>query len=57
MGFAPVDKPRYACAVLIEHGGINAHPQVQIARDALILAQKRNILGRVPAYPVNAASL
>ena len=57
MGFAPVDKPRYAIAVLIEHGGIDAHPQVQIARDALTLAQKRDILGRVPAYPVNAASL
>ncbi|HEX3486775.1 MAG TPA: penicillin-binding protein 2 [Micropepsaceae bacterium] len=55
IGFAPADKPRYACAVLIEHGGINAHPQVQLARDALLLAQKRDILGRPPAYPVNSA--
>jgi penicillin-binding protein 2 len=57
MGFAPVDKPRYAIAVLIEHGGVNTHPQVQVARDALTLAQQRDILGRAPSYPVNAASL
>ena len=55
IAFAPTDKPRYACAVLIEHGGINAHPQVQLARDALLLAQKRDILGRAPSYPVNSA--
>jgi len=55
IGFAPVDKPRYACAVVLEHGGVNAHPNVQLARDALLLAQKRDILGRRPAYPVNAA--
>jgi penicillin-binding protein 2 len=55
IGFAPVDKPRYACAVVLEHGGLNAHPNVQLARDALLLAQKRDILGRRPAYPVNAA--
>lgn len=55
IGFAPAEKPRYACAVVIEHGGVGAHPQVQVARDALILAQKRDILGRTPRYPVNAA--
>ena len=55
IGFAPTDKPRYACAIVIEHGGLNAHPQVQLARDALTLAQKRDILGRPPAYPVNSA--
>jgi len=56
IGFAPVDRPRYACAVVIEHGGINSHPQVQLARDALLLAQKRDILGRPPAYPLNSAA-
>ena len=55
IGFAPADKPRYACAIVIEHGGLNSHPNVQLARDALLLAQKRDILGRRPAYPVNAA--
>ena len=56
IGFAPVDKPRYACAIVIEHGGINAHPQVQLARDALTFAQKRDILGRPPAYPLTSAA-
>jgi len=55
IGFAPADKPRYACAIVIEHGGLNSHPNVQLARDALLLAQKRDILGRRPAYPVTAA--
>jgi penicillin-binding protein 2 len=55
IGFAPADKPRYACAILIEHGGLNSHPQVALARDALLMAQKRDILGRSPSYPVNSA--
>jgi penicillin-binding protein 2 len=55
IGYAPVDKPRYACAVVIEHGGVGAHPQVQVARDALAFAQTRDILGRPPSYPVNSA--
>ncbi len=57
IGFAPVVNPRYACAVVIEHGGLNAHPHVQIARDALALAQSRDILGRPAAWPLTAASL
>jgi penicillin-binding protein 2 len=57
IGFAPVDRPRYACAVVIEHGGLNSHPHVQIARDALALAQTRNVLGRPTAYPLTSASL
>ena len=57
IGFAPVDKPRYACSVVIEHGGLNSHPHVQIARDALALAQTRDVLGRPTAYPLTAASL
>ena len=57
IAFAPADKPRYACAVVIEHGGLNAHPQVQLVRDALILAQQRDVLGRPTAYPLTAASL
>ena len=55
IGYAPVDKPRYACAVVIEHGGLASHVSVQVARDALMLAQKRDILGRVPAYPLTSA--
>jgi penicillin-binding protein 2 len=55
IAYAPIDKPRYACSVIIEHGAVNAHPQVQVARDALLLAQQRDILGRPSAYPVDSA--
>ena len=56
IGFAPVDKPRYAISVVLEHGG-NAHtePQVKFARDILTLAQTRDILGKPNAYPVKDA--
>jgi penicillin-binding protein 2 len=57
IGFAPVENPRYACSVVIEHGGLNSHPHVQIARDALALAQTRDILGRPTGWPLTAASL
>ena len=58
IGFAPVDNPRYAISVVLEHGG-NAHtePQVQFARDILTFAQKRDTLGKPTAYPIHAASL
>jgi penicillin-binding protein 2 len=58
VGFAPLDKPRYAISVVLEHGG-NAHtePQVQFARDILTFAQTRDILGKPTAYPVHAAQL
>ena len=55
IAYAPVDKPRYACSVVIEHGAINAHPQVQVARDALLFAQQRDIVGRPTAYPLTSA--
>lgn len=55
IGYAPVDKPRYACAVVVEHGGVAAHPQVIVARDALAFAQSRDILGRPPSFPMTSA--
>jgi penicillin-binding protein 2 len=55
IGFAPVTQPRYACACIVEHNA-PPHPQVQVARDVLLFAQKRNILGLKTAYPVNAAA-
>jgi penicillin-binding protein 2 len=56
IAFAPVDKPRYAISVVLEHGG-NAHtePQVQFARDILTFAQTRDTLGKPTAYPVKDA--
>ena len=55
IAFAPVEQPRYACAVVIEHGAVGAHPQVQLARDALLFAQQRNLLSLPTAYPLTAA--
>jgi penicillin-binding protein 2 len=57
VGYAPVSAPRYACSVVIEHGRIGQHPDVQMARDILLYVQQRDTLERPPAYPVNAASL
>jgi penicillin-binding protein 2 len=57
IAFAPVVQPRYACAVVIEHGAVPAHPQVQMARDILLYAQKRDPLKLPTAYPISAAAL
>jgi penicillin-binding protein 2 len=57
VAFAPVASPRYACAVVIEHGRVGAHPDVQMARDILTYAQQRNPVKRTPSWPVNAAAL
>lgn len=54
IGFAPVAQPRYACACIVEHNA-PPHPQVQVARDVLLFAQKRDVLGLKTAYPVSAA--
>jgi len=37
-GFAPVDNPRYAICVIVEHGGSGAHEAAPIARDIFIEA-------------------
>jgi penicillin-binding protein 2 len=55
IAFAPVIQPKYACAVVIEHGAVGAHPQVQMARDILRFAQQRDPLKMPANYPVNAA--
>jgi len=52
--YAPVDQPRYACVVVIEHCGIG-HPQVEAARDILLYAQQRDPVKMPVAYPVHAA--
>jgi penicillin-binding protein 2 len=57
IAYAPVVQPRYACAVVIEHGAVPAHPQVQMARDILLYAQKRDPLKLPTAYPISAAAL
>lgn len=39
VGYAPYDKPRYACAVVVEHGGSGSRAAAPIARDILLQAQ------------------
>jgi penicillin-binding protein 2 len=38
--YAPVDEPRYACAVVVEHGIGGSRTAAPIARDILLQAQK-----------------
>jgi penicillin-binding protein 2 len=57
ISFAPVQQPRYACACMIEHGAVAAHPQVQIARDVLLFAQQRKVAELPTAYPIHAAAI
>ncbi|PWK59259.1 penicillin-binding protein 2 [Roseicyclus mahoneyensis] len=52
VGYAPYDTPRYACAVIVEHGGGGSAVAAPIARDILLRAQ----LGEIPPpelYPSN----
>ena len=42
VGYAPVGNPRYACAVVIEHGGSGSAAAAPLARDILKAAQKRD---------------
>jgi penicillin-binding protein 2 len=57
IGFAPVQQPKYAIVCMIEHGATVPHPHVQMARDILLFAQKRDTLGKPTAYPVTSAAM
>jgi penicillin-binding protein 2 len=52
VAFAPVGAPRYVCAVVVEHGGVEggggSAVAAPIARDVLLEAQKRDPARRVP---------
>ncbi len=50
VGYAPISKPRYACAVVVEHGGSGSAAAAPIARDILLMAQKR-ALAEMPVKP------
>ncbi len=43
VGYAPIDYPKYACSVVVEHGVGGAKSAAPIARDLLYEAQKRGI--------------
>ena len=57
IAFAPVSLPRYACSIILEHGAVGSHPHVQMVRDILLFAQKRDSAQLQTAYPINAAGL
>jgi penicillin-binding protein 2 len=52
VGFAPVGSPRYVCAVVVEHGGVEASGGSAVAapivRDVLLEVQKRDPARHVP---------
>jgi penicillin-binding protein 2 len=58
IAFAPFDKPRYVCAVVVEHGGASGGEggavAAPIAHDVLLAAQQRDPARRVPAEPYGA---
>lgn len=49
VGFAPSDNPRYAVAVVVEHGGGGSKVAAPIARDLLLETQKRDPANRTVA--------
>ena len=55
IAFAPASAPRYACGVVVEHGGKTVGEggavAAPIARDVLLEAQKRDPVRRVPDHP------
>ncbi|MGE0153362.1 MAG: penicillin-binding protein 2 [Reyranellaceae bacterium] len=59
VGYAPVGNPRYACAVVVEHGGGGSKAAAPVARDVLVETQKRDpsatpprqVAGMGPAAP------
>lgn len=42
VGFAPIGRPRYACAVVVAHGGGGSAVAAPIARDLLLETQRRD---------------
>ena len=58
VAFAPVDQPRYVCAIVIEHGIGGSKFAAPIARDILTECQKRDPARQRPkslAIPIDAA--
>jgi len=42
VGYAPTDKPRYACCVVVEHGIGGSAAAAPIAHDLMLEVQKRD---------------
>jgi len=48
VGYGPIENPRYAVAVVVEHGGSGSAAAAPVARDVLLEAMKRKS-GRPPS--------
>lgn len=56
VGYAPSDNPRYAVAVVVEHGGGGSKVAAPIARDLLLATQKRDPANRDALPETKSAS-
>lgn len=52
VGFAPISAPRYAIAVVVEHGGVGSSVAAPIAHDVMLECQKRNLSQQSPGTKV-----
>jgi penicillin-binding protein 2 len=57
VAFAPVDNPRYACAVVVEHGGGGSKVAAPIVRDILTETQRRDPAATDPVRLMAAAAV
>lgn len=51
VGYAPQDNPRYACSVIVAHGGSGSKAAAPIVRDVLLEAQRRESAKGAPLLP------
>jgi len=56
VGFAPIGRPRYVCAVVVAHGGGGSAVAAPIARDILIETQRRDPADWLPVSGPLAAA-
>ena len=52
VGFAPLDAPKYAVSVVVEHGGGGSKVAAPIARDIMVETLKRDPAGQAPGADV-----
>ncbi len=57
VGFAPVEAPRYAVTVVVEHGGVGASVAAPIGRDILLAAQRCGLQAGPPMGPLTGCSV
>ena len=55
VGYAPIEAPRYAVAVVVEHGGGGSSVAAPIARDIMVETLKRDPAGQAPGADVAGA--